>query len=307
MAGLGIACRRPAVPLATPQQSKRGAFCGRFQSFGGLGLSAFALGQCLGRPEGRRARCRARKNERLPSCVVFDLDGCLWSPEMYELSWERGGSPFSYDASGLMRDRKGCIVSLYSGVESALTELATEKRWKGVTVAVASCCDVPRWAFELLGKFEFGPKGSKLNDVISISKIYKGNKQGHLREIRDTVGCGFEEMIFFDNEPYNCMQVAGLSPELSITLASFVCMSCEVSPVCTAQRGLRPARGPEGSRRVRCTLLDCSDIPVAGILLLQGGPDPAFHVETLHFSCYAKCRRGLPATWEDDSLLTGNG
>ena len=46
----------------------------------------------------------------------------------------------------------------------ALTELANEKKWQGVSVAVASCCDVPPWAFELLGKFEFGPKKTKMNE-----------------------------------------------------------------------------------------------------------------------------------------------
>ena len=29
---------------------------------------------------------------RLPKALVFDLDGCCWDPEMYEL-WG-GGSPF---------------------------------------------------------------------------------------------------------------------------------------------------------------------------------------------------------------------
>ena len=121
------------------------------------------------RGRGRRTRrqaarakaAKASKVANLPKCVVFDLDGCLWSPEMYELSWERGGSPFNYDA-GVMRDRRGCVISLYSGVDLALTELANEKKWQGVNVAVASCCDVPPWAFELLGKFEFGPKKSKM-------------------------------------------------------------------------------------------------------------------------------------------------
>jgi hypothetical protein len=28
-----------------------------------------------------------------PRVLVFDLDGCVWEPEMYEL-WGRGGSPF---------------------------------------------------------------------------------------------------------------------------------------------------------------------------------------------------------------------
>lgn len=148
---------------------------------------------------------------------------------MYELSWDRGGAPFKYDSQGLMRDRRGCVISLHSGVEKALTELATDKKWKGVSVAVASCCDVPPWAFELLGKFEFGESKMKMNELITISQIHKGGKQGHLREIQSVVGCDFEDMIFFDNEPYNCQQVAGLgmkpsrSPETMQIVPRFCC------------------------------------------------------------------------------------
>ena len=30
----------------------------------------------------------------LPKVLAFDLDGCVWDPEMYEL-WGRGGAPFT--------------------------------------------------------------------------------------------------------------------------------------------------------------------------------------------------------------------
>ncbi|CAJ1340460.1 unnamed protein product [Effrenium voratum] len=109
------------------------------------------------------------------------------------------------------RSTNGCAILLHSGVDRALTEMASETKWQDTQVAVASCCDVPPWAFELLGKFEFGPSRAKLSQVISTAQIHKGSKQGHLREIRDTVGCDFDDMIFFDNEPYNCDQVARLS------------------------------------------------------------------------------------------------
>ena len=33
--------------------------------------------------------------------VVFDLDGCLWDPEMYMLSW-RGGAPFEPDGDAML-------------------------------------------------------------------------------------------------------------------------------------------------------------------------------------------------------------
>ena len=205
-------------PGGVGHRSLGNSFC--FSS--SLLLSASSLVALLTSGHRSRAQMRSRRRsisdtrQQLPRCVVFDLDGCLWSPEMYELSWERGGAPFVYDAHGVMRDRKGCVISLHSGVDQALTEMSTDRRWQGVTVAVASCCDVPPWAFELLGKFEFGPSKSKLNEIISISKIHKGGKQGHLREIQEVVGCNFDEMIFFDNEPYNCQQVSGLSILLGI-------------------------------------------------------------------------------------------
>ena len=30
----------------------------------------------------------------LPKVLAFDLDGCVWDPEMHEL-WGRGGAPFT--------------------------------------------------------------------------------------------------------------------------------------------------------------------------------------------------------------------
>ena len=163
--------------------------------------------------------CQGKQlGRKLPRCVVFDLDGCLWYPEMYELSWDRGGAPFSRDDAGNIRDRRGCVVRLHDGVDAALTELAMEAEWRGVVVAVASCCDVPPWAFELLGKFEFGPSRRKLASIIEVRKIHKGSKQSHFREISSETGCDFDEMIFFDNEKYNCDEVAQLGLVLSYRL-----------------------------------------------------------------------------------------
>ena len=72
--------------------------------------------------------------------------------------------PFgSEDFFGSLFPSIGLFVAMISK-DLALTELANEKKWQGVNVAVASCCDVPPWAFELLGKFEFGPKKTKMNE-----------------------------------------------------------------------------------------------------------------------------------------------
>mmetsp|Transcript_39420 Transcript_39420/g.70506 ORF Transcript_39420/g.70506 Transcript_39420/m.70506 type:complete len:261 (-) Transcript_39420:73-855(-) len=208
---------RPSARVApTVLPSAATAACGclpLFVALGSWGKSRAAKRPYSGRWSTTPRLIRAAElREDLPKCVVFDLDGCLWYPEMYELSWQRGGAPFSLDAAGVMRDRGGCVVSLHSGVDAALTELATDAKWQDAVVAVASCCDVPQWAHELLGKFEFGSakSKSKLASVLTVRQIHKGSKQDHFREIAETVGCEFEEMIFFDNEKYNCDQVARL-------------------------------------------------------------------------------------------------
>ena len=40
-----------------------------------------------------------------PKVVVFDLDGCVWYPEMYML-WG-GGAPFTSQANGDLKDTAG--------------------------------------------------------------------------------------------------------------------------------------------------------------------------------------------------------
>ena len=66
--------------------------------------------------------------------VVFDLDGCIWSPEMYELSWDRGGSPFRYDEKGVMRDRS---ASRRLRVESGASGMFTGRPNENQPVACA--------------------------------------------------------------------------------------------------------------------------------------------------------------------------
>jgi len=142
----------------------------------------------------------------LPKCVAFDLDGCLWYPDMYQL-WG-GGAPFQRQPDGRLFDRRGSPVALHSGVCAVLNELADDPRWSGVTVAAASCCDEPGWAHECLAKFQLGKSGRTLQDVVTVSHIYKGSKQNHLKAIAAAANCKLEEVIFFDNEPYNCHHVA---------------------------------------------------------------------------------------------------
>ncbi len=52
-----------------------------------------------------------------PKVVVFDLDGCVWYPEMYML-WG-GGTPFKTQANGDLKDKIGQKCYLMGTLKSA--------------------------------------------------------------------------------------------------------------------------------------------------------------------------------------------
>lgn len=89
----------------------------------------------------------------LPRALVFDLDGCLWAPEMYEL-WGRGGAPFTLTKNGNLKDRSGEEVELLGDVRNIMLELKTDEKWKDTVIGVASTCDEPSWARECIQKVE---------------------------------------------------------------------------------------------------------------------------------------------------------
>merc|ERR1711907_453546 len=151
-----------------------------------------------------------------PRAIVFDLDGCVWSPEMYQL-WG-GGAPFKPSKGGDLVDTRGEQVVLMAQVREIMAELKTSPQWEDTVVAVASCCDEPAWARECLDKFTVGD-GIALSDIVQIQEIYKGSKSKHLRAIATKVGCELEEIVFFDNEGGNCRTVAGVGCTVGYTPA----------------------------------------------------------------------------------------
>ncbi len=71
-------------------------------------------------------------------------------------------------------------------------------------------CDEPSWGRECIDKFSIGG-GLRLRDALDGPvEIYKGSKSGHLREIARKTGIDLGEMVFFDNEPGNCRDVANI-------------------------------------------------------------------------------------------------
>ena len=156
--------------------------------------------------------------DTLPKAVVFDLDGCLWYPDMYML-WSGGGPPFAVRDDRDLDSVSGTRVYLLGDVRNILYALKTDPFYSDVAVGIASCTDEPGWARECLQKFEVGPAGSgvMLGDCVrpDMIEIFKDTKQTHLKNIAKTVGCDLEEILFFDNERGNCMDVAAIGTSVA--------------------------------------------------------------------------------------------
>jgi hypothetical protein len=73
------------------------------------------------------------ENIRLPKLIAFDLDGTIWSPEMYEL-WG-GGYPFKGDGNSEMKDCRGRSIRLLGETRAILSALKNNPTWSQTKVA----------------------------------------------------------------------------------------------------------------------------------------------------------------------------
>ncbi len=147
----------------------------------------------------------ARSNSQRPRLAVFDLDGTLWNPAMYQL-WGGGGAPFRPAPSGhAVIDRSGTYVRLL-GNSAAL--LAGLKR-SDIMVGLASSTDEPDWADECMEKISVDDEYA-MKDCIDLEEIHKGSKRTHFEALHRRSRIPYEEMIFFDNENGNIVAVRPL-------------------------------------------------------------------------------------------------
>ena len=144
---------------------------------------------------------------RVPRMIVFDLDACVWFPEMYMLMGG-GGAPFEFDAArNVATDRHGEAVKLLGAIPQIFEALSDE----------------PAWARALLDTFETAPDADgatrKLSSVLAPAcvRIHKGSKKTHFAEIREASGVPFDEMVFFDDDPANIRDVAPLGVVCQLT------------------------------------------------------------------------------------------
>lgn len=117
-----------------------------------------------------------------------------------------GGAPFSVQDDGTLKDVRGSTVRMLGAVPEVLSELKNDRKWEGVKVCVASCTDEPSWAQECMHLFKIAD-GSALKSALMVEEIWAGNKQDHLRNIAKRTNIELEDMLFFDNERGNCVDV----------------------------------------------------------------------------------------------------
>ena len=164
---------------------------------------------------------------QLPSMIVFDLDDCLWTPEMHELPGlpeiPIHGNLIPVDVNsdqdqkekkktkkgvvGLQVPRYGnrdnCTVTLYDGARKILYELATNPIYKDVQLATASSSLEPSYSYACLDGIEILP-GLVIGDMMNYNQIGRtGNlspdKITHFQQLHEESGIPYNEMLFFDD------------------------------------------------------------------------------------------------------------
>lgn len=173
-----------------------------------------------------------------PRCFVFDLDNCVWTPELQDLE---AGSPFSYDAEHntcTALGGRGERVSLLGDVSAIWEAILAEPRFLGARIAIASCCSEGAWANELLGQFQVG--GRKMRDCVAQSEIHSGSKQEHLREIAAGLGVALEDMVFFDDRAMHCQDVIEIGVvSVEVPVGGVTYAALDLALEAFARRGLK--------------------------------------------------------------------
>jgi len=138
----------------------------------------------------------------IPTLIVFDLDACLWSPEMFELS----AAPTAYDAAAGGVTAGNDVVRLFSGAAAVLRRLLTDSQFADVHVAVASSTTEPAYAnrcIETLPIDANGAREERLCDLVEYCQIYPGSKgRQHFPALQKQSGVPYDQMLFFDDCTY---------------------------------------------------------------------------------------------------------
>ncbi|WP_372652885.1 magnesium-dependent phosphatase-1 [Draconibacterium sp.] len=130
---------------------------------------------------------------------VFDLDFTLWDAGG---TWCDATNPPYYWSDGALLDQSNSEMELYADVIPVLEELKKNKR----KIAAASRTFEPSWAQDLLHLFD-------IDKYFDLKEIYPSSKIQHFSNIKKYFGIDYSDMVFFDDEHRNILEVGKLGVE----------------------------------------------------------------------------------------------
>lgn len=153
-------------------------------------------------------------NKTLPKVIVWDVDGTIWAPEMYQIWGSHKSKPGFKTTDGgksaVCTDGR-TKVQVLADVREILEHLLAhpEVKNKSTQIAIASTCDEPDWARDLLTTLTLTHPETKkqilMDELFDHKEIITApNKKQHFENIARKTGAKFSEMIFFDNQRDNC-------------------------------------------------------------------------------------------------------
>ncbi len=134
--------------------------------------------------------------------VVFDLDFTLWDAGG---TWcDHLSPPFRISSKGVS-DARGKIVNLYPDTMKIFQIIEDNN----IPMAIASRTEEPEWARQLLNLLG-------IREKFKYEEIFPDSKVTHFNNLHEKSGIPFKEMIFFDDEPRNTIEVGDLGVHCSL-------------------------------------------------------------------------------------------